>query len=198
MKLTKIATAKIETATAKQLVAFYNTHTDKPITKFSGIVVGQERVTKLVSDLVYNYMVCPHCLDLNDPATWTADNSITPAGVEGTKDAERTECHSCGTVYKANGDVYKPRKSTEPKTVSEGFSQTMSTSLKLDRTVRHVETGETYKNCFRLFTEAKLLTNAQSDKLSGILYKEAKQGIKVTFSFGEGLTFELVNVPGAK
>lgn len=86
--------------------------------------------------------------------------------------------------------------STKP--VVKSFQNTMSTSLKLDRTVRHVETGETYKNCFRLFTEAKLLTNAQSDKLSGILYKEAKQGIKVTFSFGEGLTFELVNVPGAK
>lgn len=104
---------------------------------------------------------------------------------------ESTEVVETPAVEEAQ--VEEVTEPTPEKKASGTFAETIKTSLKLDRTVLHVETGETYGNCFRIH-KAGLLTNGQSDRLSGILYSHAKNGEKVQYSFGEGLTFELVNV----
>lgn len=103
-----------------------------------------------------------------------------------------TEVVEAPAVEEAKAD--KPEKAPKEKKEPAGaFADTIKGSLALDRTVLHVETGDTYGNCFRIH-KAGLLTNGQSDRLSGILYSHAKKGEKVQYSFGEGLTFELVNV----
>jgi len=194
MKLTNAIVNKIETATLKDLVAFYNFHNaDKQIKAFASKAKGVERVSALLEMLVDNYEQCPHCLDFADASTYGADATITAAGEEGTAAGNRMECHSCGTIYSRGGAVYTGGKGgAVAGRTNPTFAKTMSESLKLDRTVECIETGEVFKNCFRIFREGHM-SNAQSDRLSHILYTAAKQGVRMEQEMN-GKTYRLVNV----
>ena len=70
----------------------------------------------------------------------------------------------------------------------------MSSTLKLDRTVTCVQTGETWANAFRMWRERPdWLTGAQVDRLTAQLYSAAKRGQRAELTIN-GRTFRLVNV----
>ena len=62
----------------------------------------------------------------------------------------------------------------------------MSSTLKLDRTVTCVQTGETWPNAFRMWRE-------RPDWLTAQLYSAAKRGQRAELTIN-GRTFRLVNV----
>lgn len=73
----------------------------------------------------------------------------------------------------------------------------MSATLKLDRTIACVQTGETWKNAFRMWRERPdWLTGAQVDRLTLNLYAAAKRGERAELTINDR-TFRLVNVAGA-
>ena len=71
---------------------------------------------------------------------------------------------------------------------------TMQSSLKLDRTITCVETGEVWKNAYQMWLEnSDWMTSGQQDRLTSQLYSAAKRGDKVMITIN-GRTFHLVNV----
>lgn len=72
----------------------------------------------------------------------------------------------------------------------------MQSTLKLDRRVRHVATGQTWKNCYQLWrAQPEWMTSAQVDRLTAQLYAAAKKGYKITVTVN-GREFSLVKVGG--
>jgi hypothetical protein len=73
----------------------------------------------------------------------------------------------------------------------------MRASLALDRTLLCVETGETWKNAFRMWrAHPDWLTGAQVDRLTLTLYAAAKRGEAAAVTIN-GRAFRLLNVAGA-
>lgn len=92
---------------------------------------------------------------------------------------EKPECVEAKTVTK----VVKPI--TRPKMVE---------SLKLDRTITCIETGEVWKNAYTMWIDnPEWMTTAQQDRLTAQLYAAAKIGEQKLISIN-GRTFKLVNV----
>lgn len=72
----------------------------------------------------------------------------------------------------------------------------MRASLALDRTLLCVETGETWKNAFRMWrAHPDWLTGAQVDRLTLTLYAAAKRGEAAAVTIN-GRTFRLLNAAG--
>jgi hypothetical protein len=72
----------------------------------------------------------------------------------------------------------------------------MCSSLALDRTLLCVETGETWKNAFRMWrARPDWMTGAQVDRLTGQLYAAAKRGEATTVVIN-GRSFKLLNAVG--
>lgn len=72
----------------------------------------------------------------------------------------------------------------------------MKESLKLDRTIKCVETGETWKNAYRMWKEHQdWMTTSQQDRLTAQLYAAAKTGEQKVVTVN-GRSFILVNVKG--
>lgn len=70
----------------------------------------------------------------------------------------------------------------------------MKTSLKLDRTIRCVETGGEWLNAHRMWVDnPDWMTSSQQDRLTARLYAAAKRGERERVEVN-GRTFELVNV----
>lgn len=70
----------------------------------------------------------------------------------------------------------------------------MKTSLKLDRTIGCVETGETWKNAYQMWrANPDWMTSGQQDRLTAQLYAAAKKGDKLRLTINNR-TFYLVNV----
>lgn len=130
------------TLSTSQLVAFYNRHAHKPVTRFSDRKVAVRR-----------------CLDLF--------NSLK------TDDPVK--------VMKQKADEKLPRNA-------------MKTSLKLDRTIACVETGEFWKNAYQMWrANPDWMTSGQQDRLTAQLYAAAKKGEKLHLTINKR-TFYLVNV----
>ena len=73
----------------------------------------------------------------------------------------------------------------------------MKDSLKLDRTIRCVDTGETWKNAYQMWRErTDWMTSSQQDRLTAQLYAAAKDGERKQITINDR-TFELVTVAGA-
>lgn len=73
-------------------------------------------------------------------------------------------------------------------------SATMKTSMKLDRTISCVETGEVWKNANQMWkANPNWMTSAQQDGLTKKLYSAAKNGEKITVEIN-ARHFTLVNV----
>lgn len=74
----------------------------------------------------------------------------------------------------------------------------MQASLKLDRTIICTDTGETWKNAYRMWVDhPDWMTSSQQDRLTAQLYAAAKDGLQKPLSIN-GRTFMLVNVAGVK
>ena len=71
---------------------------------------------------------------------------------------------------------------------------TMKTSLKLDRTIRCIETRHEWPNAHQMWVEnPDWMTSSQQDRLTAKLYAAAKRGER-DYVVVNGRTFELVNV----
>lgn len=98
------------------------------------------------------------------------------------------ECLACGEEF---GPAIKAPREVQ-HTGEE--REAMKTSLKLDRTITCVETGEVWKNAYQMWKEhTDWMTSAQQDGLTTKLYKAAKEGNKIRVTINMR-TFELVNV----
>lgn len=74
----------------------------------------------------------------------------------------------------------------------------MRASLKLDRTLVHCDTGETWPNAYRMWTaHPDWMTSSQQDRLTARLYAAAKRGERLTVTIN-GRAFALANVPAAE
>ncbi len=74
----------------------------------------------------------------------------------------------------------------------------MQASLKLDRTITCLETGETWKNAYQMWVaHPDWMTSSQQDRLTAQLYAAAKQGEQKRLVINDR-TYMLVNVAGAK
>ena len=74
----------------------------------------------------------------------------------------------------------------------------MQASLKLDRTITCLETGETWKNAYQMWVaHPDWMTSSQQDRLTAQLYAAAKQGEQKRLVINDR-TYMLVNVAGVK
>jgi hypothetical protein len=74
----------------------------------------------------------------------------------------------------------------------------MQASLKLDRTITCVETGESWKNAYQMWVaHPDWMTSSQQDRLTAQLYAAAKQGEQKRLVINDR-TYMLMNVTGAK
>jgi len=81
------------------------------------------------------------------------------------------------------------------KPVDTATRPNMQTTLKLDRTITHVETGETWKNAHQMWVaHPDWMTSGQQDRMTSQLYAAAKCGVKHRVIINQR-TFMLVYVP---
>ena len=74
----------------------------------------------------------------------------------------------------------------------------MKESLKLDRTIICVNTGETWKNAYQMWlANTHWMTRAQQDRLTAQLYAAAKVGEQKIIEINDR-SFMLVNIKGVK
>lgn len=74
----------------------------------------------------------------------------------------------------------------------------MQASLKLDRTITCVQTGEVWKNAYQMWVaHPDWMTSSQQDRLTAQLYAAAKQGEQKQVTINDR-TFMLVTVSKAK
>ena len=74
----------------------------------------------------------------------------------------------------------------------------MKDSLKLDRTIICVNTGDTWKNAYQMWREHQdWMTSAQQDRLTAQLYAAAKNGEQKIIEINDR-SFMLVNIKGVK
>lgn len=103
--------AQVANAKTAELVAFYNAHAVKQVSKFADRKTAEKRVLALIADMTAQGQFCPHCNDIANPDSCGAD--ITYAGQEGTAAGERRFCHHCSTEFKSDGTAYNaPKAST--------------------------------------------------------------------------------------
>lgn len=103
--------AQVANAKTAELVAFYNAHAVKQVSKFADRKTAEKRVLALIADMTAQGQFCPHCNDIANPDSCGAD--ITYAGQEGTAAGERMFCHRCSTEFKSDGTAYNaPKAST--------------------------------------------------------------------------------------
>lgn len=70
----------------------------------------------------------------------------------------------------------------------------MSASLKLDRRITCLQTGQIWKNAHTMWVEnPEWMTSSQQDRLTSQLYKAAKDGQKITVKVN-GFEFQLLNI----
>ena len=203
-----------ETASTKELVAFYNAHAHnigkKTVVKFTDRATAQLRVRMMVEDLNYapveaevtndvfgfethGLTRCPHCdIHLNNGVGYH-NQEVNGKTIKHAK--FEFECLACG-------EEFGPAIPAKPvKVPTDGaWSETrdnMKTSLKLDRTIVAYEGDElqgTWSNAYRMWKDnPEWMTSGQQDRLTAKLYAAAKLGDKIKVEIN-GRSFELVNV----
>jgi hypothetical protein len=89
-------------AKTAELVAFYNAHAIKAVTKFADRGTAEKRVTQMIVDMVSAGQFCPVCDTLAKHGL-----DITYAGPEGGKNAANYMHHHCDAVWRPNGSLVK-------------------------------------------------------------------------------------------
>ena len=109
------------------------------------------------------------------------------------KTAER-RCAELFESLLSNSDTKVMNQVTTPNTTRPA----MKDSLKLDRTITCVETGDTWKNAYQMWIHnPDWMTSSQQDRLTAQLYAAAKQGERKDIVINNR-TFRLVNVTEKK
>ena len=111
---------------------------------------------------------CPHCG--THLGNGVGEHMQEVNGTYVKHDKFQYECLACGEEF---GPEIQKRDPAEKKTV--GPRPAMVESLKLDRRIVDLETGEVHANACRVW-KAGLISAAQCDRLSAQLYKAAKAG----------------------
>lgn len=128
---------------------------------------------------------CPKCDAVHDI---TSGRVVQRFGKQEVVDNDWFTCHGCGHEWgtRDSGST-KPVKTVGPRPA-------MQASLKLDRRIKNVKTGETWKNAYQMWkANPEWLTSAQVDRLTGTLYSAAKNGYQVTITINDR-DFSLVQV----
>ena len=142
------------------------------------------------SKYVYAYSVhglsnCPHCGVYLDNGVGIHRDEVNGTWVTHTKEREFW-CMGCGGEF---GPLLPNKKA---KGIGAPHPE-MKSSLKLDRTITCIETGEVWKNAYQMWKEHQdWMTTGQQDRLTAQLYKSAKAGNSTTV-FVNGRSFRLVN-----
>jgi hypothetical protein len=103
------------------------------------------------------------------------------------------------TALRRCSDLFKSLQISDPVKVmkqkaDKNTRPAMQSSLKLDRTITCVETGETWKNAYQMWlANQDWMTSGQQDRLTAKLYLAAKQGEQLSVTINNR-TFQLVNV----
>ena len=198
----------VRTATTAELVAFYNTHASAPIKRFADRKTAERRCLELQATAAFlNAHPAPAPAAAPTPAAYVpgtcpacgSSSDITCGTVverHGRQDVVREHeamCHACGHEF--NYNTGRPlRARAEPGRRATGPRPALSASLKLDRTVTCLDTGESWKNPFRMWRERPTwLSSSQVDTLTGRLYAAAKLGRREVVTLN-GRQFALVNV----
>jgi hypothetical protein len=197
----------VKSATAAELLVFYNAHSGRAAVKrFADRRAAEKRVTALLAErqfntpkplpevdpsharLIRDYGVahCPSCgIDLcNGVGHHTQD-------VNGKKIRHsyfEFECLGCGKEF---GPLLRRNPSSWRATaIPSGPRPAMVESLKLDSRIVHIGTGVVYKNANSVY-KAGLVSSAQGDRLSSVLYKAAKLGNRTAVALVNGQEFRL-------
>ena len=89
-----------------------------------------------------------------------------------------------------------PAKVMNQKSNQSDLRPVMKTSLKLDRTIECVDTGETWKNAYQMWrAHPDWMTSSQQDRLTAQLYAAAKNGEQKMITINRR-SFRLVSVKG--
>lgn len=196
----------VRTATTAELVAFYNAHASAPIKRFADRKTAERRCLELQATAAflsahpaapaaepapaaYTHDTCPVCGASDITCGTVVDSSF---GQHLVREHEAL-CHGCGHEF--NYNTGRPlRARAEPGRRATGPRPALSASLKLDRTVTCLDTGESWKNPFRMWRERPTwLSSSQVDTLTGRLYAAAKLGRREVVTLN-GRQFALVNV----
>lgn len=208
----------ISTASTAALVEFYNAHAPQPVKRFSDRRTAERRCLALLAEVPADAPLPASQLEL----TPAAEPVLDALDGEMLRSFGQISCPGCG-VHLSNGvgqhgdevngrPIRHERFQFEclacgyefgPAVARRAASPTgekrpvLAASLRLDRTIRCCDTGETWKNAFRMWKEhSDWMTSAQQDRLTAQLYAAAKAGERRTVTIN-GRSFELVNVPGA-
>src|SRR5574343_1485505 len=181
----------MQTATARELVAYYNANSGRPsIKKFQDRATAERRCAELAQRVVIDpvetpitaalvaeaesahhvpgFSHCPHCgIDL---ANGVGEHMQEVNGTYIKHERFQYECLGCGEEF--GPEIAQPTTRTV-KTM--GPRPAMVESLKLDRRITHVDTGTEYKNACQVW-KAGLVSASQGDRLSALLYGAAKHG----------------------
>jgi len=207
-------------ATSQQLLAFFNEHSATKVKRFADRKTAERRVKDLLSVLwaqhreidpaaqaattiaralaavparpygfaQHGQQTCPACgIDLNNGVGVHLDE-VNGRSIK--HDEFEFTCLGCGAEF---GPAISAKRT--PAALATGLTRpAMKDSLKLDRTIACLTTGETWKNAYRMWVaNPGWMTSAQVDRLTATLYKAAKAGERVSVVINDR-EFQLVSV----
>jgi hypothetical protein len=197
----------VKSASAVELLAFYNAHSGREAVKrFADRRSAEKRVSILLAERQFNvptplpevdaedaryitdYGVayCPSCRIHLSNGVGHHMQDVNGKPVRHSK--FQFECLGCCEEF---GPLIGRSVNGRPVT-SMGPRPAMVESLKLDRRIMHVDTNVVYANANRVF-KAGLVSSAQGDRLSATLYRAAKVGNRQEHVVINNLTFRLAD-----
>jgi hypothetical protein len=209
----------VQTASTAELLAFFNANTGgAQVKKFADRKTAERRVSALIAEMIeegdaegydmsgvtivdsadaqneawYGHTHCPACgINLGNGVTTYEDlRSNKNHDVDTKGMTHEYMCLGCGACF--GPEIV--RKTAKPVVSTGKLRPAMQASLKLDRRMRQVETGQEWVNPLRMRREnPEWMTSSQQDRLTKLLYTAAKAGTKAQVTIN-GRTFELVNV----
>lgn len=195
----------IATAKTSELVAFFNAHTGgAQVKKFADRKTAERRVAALIIEMeaelnpttaalvaeqpvIGEFVNCPHCGTHLGNGVQTYDCLSADKHPLAKTMTHEYMCLACNGTF---GPEIKRTASKTPSAVAPATARpAMAESLKLDRRITHVETGQVYANACQVW-KAGLVSASQGDRLSAVLYGAAKKGDYVELKVN-GHTFTL-------
>lgn len=140
----------VSTATTAELVAFYNAHANKPVTKFSDRKTAERRVSELIAGIKFSppsaertaalaaadarELRCPKC---GDTQNLTRGAVKILRGQQHVVNEHIADCHNCGHEW--NTETGKPvrKAASNPDRSAAIAASWKNTSVAARRSVRH-------------------------------------------------------------
>lgn len=212
---------QVPSAKTSELVAFYNHHSDKPVSKFQDRATAERRVLALIASLPseadysrhpdLSRMIAPNPLAVRPAAEREATvarahaksrhpecpacgESIdqTYAGEEGTAAGERFFCHHCSTEYTSEGKIFKRPASSASR--SEAIAATWQRPEVAASRTKRVAVKVRGAGEFKSVPEAFRALRLPVSKVIPFRLEVQKTG-EATFEFGgKRYTFQVLSV----